>query len=143
MREKDARMPSPSSRHSEPAGRSASLAISTEIVQLFRQRFGRGPTKAQTHLDDRYVVCFLRDVQTPEDDALMIQGRADLVKAARDHIRAGANDELIAIVERHTGRRVECALSDHDPERNLTALVFPLFPPAGDVDLPSEGELGR
>lgn len=131
-------MPSPfSSHHPEPdtGRRSPSLAISNEIVQLFRQRFGRGPTKAQTHLDDRYVICFLRDVQTPEDDALMSQGHGTLVKIAREQIRAGANDELIAIVERHTGRRVECALSDHDPERNLTAIVFPLHPPAGEVEL--------
>jgi uncharacterized protein YbcI len=100
--------------------------ITREIIELYSRRLGRGPARGRTHADGDTVVCMLRGTLLPFEQDLLAAGKGDLIWEVRVHFRRAIRTELIEIVERHSGRKVECMLSDFDPERALTALVFVL-----------------
>ena len=100
--------------------------ITREIVELYSRRLGRGPAHGRTHADGDTVVCMLQGTVLPFEQDLLAAGKGDLTWEVRLHFRRAIKTELIEIVERHSGRTVECMLSDFDPERSLTALVFVL-----------------
>jgi uncharacterized protein YbcI len=59
-------------------------AITNGIVKLFRDYYGRGPTKAKSYiLDDRIVVCVLEDTMTRVEKTLVDNGHGDKVREVR------------------------------------------------------------
>lgn len=104
----------------------ATQEISNAVVSLFRERFGRGPTKARTHITDDLVSCVLSEVMTTEDRSLVEAGRADLVEAKRSTIRDEVGGRLKQIVEKHVGGKVVAVLSDMDPTNDVTVITFVL-----------------
>ena len=81
-------------------------AVTTGIVGLFREYYGRGPERAKTYmLDDRYVVCVLRDTMTTVERTL---GPTDpeLVREVRLTFQEAMADSFIGVVEQAIGRRV-------------------------------------
>jgi uncharacterized protein YbcI len=107
-------------------------AISNAVVAFYSEHFGRGPTKAHTHVLDDAVVCLLQDVATAQERELIEADCGDVAREARDAIRRNRAAELAAIVEGLVGRKVICMLGDFRPEHDIAALVFPLAsePPA-------------
>ena len=54
------------------------------IVGLFREYYGRGPTKAKSYLlDDTYVVCVLHHTMTTVEQTLVKTGQGRLVREVR------------------------------------------------------------
>ena len=51
--------------------------ISREIVGLHADLYGRGPTKAKTHLSDEYALCVLEEVFTPAEKTLIRAGNKE------------------------------------------------------------------
>ncbi|HEX3263509.1 MAG TPA: Na-translocating system protein MpsC family protein, partial [Solirubrobacterales bacterium] len=51
--------------------------ISTGLVQLHSRYYGKGPTKAKTHLVDDTVVSILRGGFTPAERTLIDEGDVD------------------------------------------------------------------
>lgn len=86
-------------------GRLAS-AITTAIVQLHTECYGKGPTRAKTHLADDTVLVVLRDGLTRLEKSLQAAGRGDLVRAARMVNQEATEERFRAVIERETGRRV-------------------------------------
>jgi uncharacterized protein YbcI len=81
-------------------------AVTTGIVGLFRDYYGRGPTRAKTYmLDDRYVVCVLRDTMTTVERTLA-PSDPDLVRRVRLTFQEAMADSFIGVVEQALGRRV-------------------------------------
>src|SRR5918995_7294513 len=78
--------------------------ISTTLVKLYREIFGRGPVKTATYAFDVGYVTFLRDLLTPPERVLVMGGRPDIVCQARVAIREAERERLIAEVRRVTGR---------------------------------------
>lgn len=99
------------------AGQVAS-AISAAVVALWRDYTGRGPTKARTTIDQDVIVVTLRDSLTKAERTLAERGQAAEVLAMRRAFQEMMRDDMIAAVQRLTGRTVEAFLSSnlHDPD---------------------------
>ena len=81
-------------------------AVTTGIVGLFREYYGRGPERAKSYmLDDRYVVCVLRDTMTTVERTLASTD-PDLVRLVRLTFQEAMADSFIRVVEEAVGRRV-------------------------------------
>ncbi len=81
-------------------------AVTTGIVGLFSEYYGRGPTRAKSYmLDDRYVVCVLRDTMTTVEQTLA-PTNPELVRQVRLTFQEAMADSFIGVVEEAVGRRV-------------------------------------
>ena len=86
---------------------SALADITTGIIRLFRQHYGRGPTKGKTYLmDDRYVLCVLEDTMTRAEETLTEAGEVELVRSVRLTFQEEMAAEFKAVVEKALGRKV-------------------------------------
>ena len=96
----------PSPGTSSPAADIASIAISEQIVQLYLEVFGRGPTRARTYVQPQFAVCVLRDVlTTAERSSRGSDGEAE-VEAGRAKVNGAIDRRYVSIVETLTGRPV-------------------------------------
>jgi uncharacterized protein YbcI len=82
--------------------------ITTGIVRLFSEYYGRGPTRAKTYmLEDRYVITVLRDTMTTVERTLAEKGQEDLVRRVRLTFQEAMAASFKGVVEDALGRRVE------------------------------------
>jgi uncharacterized protein YbcI len=107
-------------------------ALSTALVKLYREIFGRGPVKTTTYAFDAGYVTFLREVLAPQERVLVLGGRSDLVCQARVAIREAERERLIAEIQRLTGRPVLHDSFQFQPERDLAIELF--WMPTGSED---------
>jgi uncharacterized protein YbcI len=98
--------------------------LSTALVQLYRELFGRGPVRTTTHAFDAGYVTFLHDVLSAHERVLIRRGRLDLVCQARAVIREAERERLIAEVQRLTGFPVLHDAFQLQPERDLAIELF-------------------
>ena len=113
--------------HAEPPTRGGGPVrndLSTALVQLYRELFGRGPVTTTTHAFDGGYVTFLRDVLAPHEHVLIRRGHTDLVCQARAAIREAERERMIGEVQRVTGRPVLHDSFQFQPERNLAIELF-------------------
>jgi anti-sigma B factor antagonist len=103
--------------------------IADGLVKLWRERSGTGPRRARAHVTDSHVTCLFEGTLTPAERTLAARGRADLVRAQRDELRASLQGEAIVLVEQVTGRRVVAALGDSVVEPDHAVQVFVLGGP--------------
>jgi uncharacterized protein YbcI len=95
----------PEGAHAEVGG-SAAAAISDQIVRLYLDSFGCGPTRARTFVQPQFAVCVLRDVLTTVERSLIAGGGEHDVEAGRLRINESIEAEYVGIIERETGRPV-------------------------------------
>jgi uncharacterized protein YbcI len=77
------------------------------IVRLFREYYGRGPTKAKSYLlDDRILVCVLEDTMTTVERTLVDQGHGHKVRDVRLTFQEAMAEEFIRTVTDALGRPV-------------------------------------
>ena len=98
--------------------------VSTAVVKLYRELFGRGPVTTTTYAFDAGYVTFLRDVLVPHERLLVQSGRADLVCETRMAIREAERERLVAEVRALTGRPVLDDSFQFQPERDLATELF-------------------
>ena len=123
--------------HAEPSPRGGGAVrndLSTALVKLYRELFGRGPESTTTHAFDGGYVTFLREVLAPHERVLVLGGRTDLVCQARAAIREAERERLIGEVQRVTGRPVLHDSFQFQPERNLAIELF--WTPTGSEEGP-------
>lgn len=118
-------MDRPEAQDSPPRGAVVSQ-LSREIVQLHARLYGRGPTKARSHLQNDYAVCILEEIFTTAERTLITAGSGDHVSETRRKFQDAVKAEFIDVVERITGRSVRVFLSQVDVDANL-ALEFFIF----------------
>ena len=58
-------------------------AVSNAVVAIFRDSYGRGPTKAKSYAFDNYVVTVLEDILTTVERTLVDNGEQELVRTVR------------------------------------------------------------
>jgi uncharacterized protein YbcI len=107
-----------------PAAGSTSAAISNAVVGLLHDYTGRGPTHARTTIGPDTVVVVLRDCMTKAERTLAERGRADEVLSIRRAFQATMREDLVAAVERLTGRTVEAFLSDNLYDPDVAVEIF-------------------
>lgn len=98
--------------------------LANGIVRFYSDKFGRGPTQARSFVEDTHATVILGDVQTTVERTLTAHGHEALVKEVRRTVKAVYREELVAVVEQVTGRRVMTMHADHDPASNTSTYVF-------------------
>jgi uncharacterized protein YbcI len=81
-------------------------AISSQIVTLFAEYYGRGPTKAKTYAFDNYLVTVLEDILTTVERTLVERGEEDLVRRVRLTFQTATAERFTSAVAEIAGREV-------------------------------------
>lgn len=95
--------------------RSVLMEISNELVRLFKEQFGRGPTSARASWASADVLTVvLEDTLTPAERNLARHGQHERLRDLRSYFQYAAVREFCEPVERLTGRRVRAFVSGID-----------------------------
>jgi uncharacterized protein YbcI len=99
--------------------------ISTRIVKLMREHYGRGPLKAKTYALDDIIVCVLRGAGfTALEQTIMDSGDGQRVVAMRENFQAMMAERYKGMIEELTGRKVVAFLSQAHVDPDITLEVF-------------------
>jgi uncharacterized protein YbcI len=108
-------------------------AISTSIVAILREHYGRGPMKAKTYaLDDIIVVVMRGSGFTALEQTIMDSGQPDRIVELREDFQRMMATRYQKTIEDLTGRKVVAFLSQAHVEPDITMEVF-------FIDEPLEG----
>jgi uncharacterized protein YbcI len=115
-------------------------AISNEMVRIFKDQFGRGPTKTRTMwAGTDVIVTTLEDTFTPAEKNLAEMGEHQRLRDTRMFFQYASVREMCEPVERHTGRKVKAFISGIDTEAGGLSVELFVLHPAGS-DEPSRAE---
>jgi uncharacterized protein YbcI len=115
------------------AGGHLLAAISTSIVGILREHYGRGPMKAKTYaIDDIIVVVMRGSGFTPLEQTIMDSGQPERVVEMREDFQRVMAQRYKHTIEDLTGRKVLAFLSQAHVEPDITMEIF-------FVDGPLEG----
>jgi uncharacterized protein YbcI len=116
-----------------PAGGRLLATISTRIVAILRQHYGRGPMKAKTYaLDDIIAVVMRGSGLTPLEKTIIDSGQPERVVSMRHDFQRIMTKRFTDTVEELTGRNVVAFLSQAHVDPDITIEIF-------FVDGPLEG----
>jgi uncharacterized protein YbcI len=115
------------------ADKSPMLEISNAMVRLYKEAFGRGPTKARAQFagPDTLVVT-LESSLTVAERNLVVMGEHQRLREARLFFQYALEDQFRAIVEQALGRRTVAFVSGIDTSRDVAIEVFTLEPAANE-----------
>jgi uncharacterized protein YbcI len=100
-------------------------AISTSIVGILREHYGRGPMKAKTYaLDDIIIVVMRGSGFTPLEKTIMDSGEPNRVIAMREDFQRVMAGRYSDTIEQLTGRKVVAFLSQAHVEPDITMEIF-------------------
>ncbi len=114
--------------------------ISNEMVRLYKEQFGRGPTKTRTNWagPDTLVVT-LEQTFTPAERRLRELGEHARLRELRMLFQYADTKLFCEPIERLTGRTVRAFVSGIDTDSDLASELFVLHPPG--FDGPSRSEI--
>jgi uncharacterized protein YbcI len=129
-----------SSSDTPQAGR-LNAALANEIGAYVAEYTGRGATRSRAFVDQDVVVCLLEDGATKAERNLVAAGKDELVRRQRDALARAMEAELVARVERLTGRTVRTFLAGTSTLADSSVKVFVLEPstPAAEVRAADDG----
>ena len=115
---------------------SASLAISNAMVKIYKDQFGRGPTKTRTHFcGPDLITVTLEDTLTPAEHNLVRLGEHQRLRDLRLYFQYASVREFCEPVEEVTGRKVRAFISGIDTAADgLVVELFVLHPEGYDGD---------
>jgi uncharacterized protein YbcI len=123
-----------------PTGGTQLQEVSNAMVALHKEQFGRGPTKAQSHLAGAdALVCILDDALLPAERTMVEMGEQQRVRESRMFFQVATADQFIEAVERITGRTVRAFASATDPDRSVVMENFVFTPERRGDDLSLDG----
>lgn len=103
--------------------------ISRRVVRLYKESYGRGPTKARTYWDDDVITVVVRGGFTPDERTLREAGRGEAVLEHRVQFHEAVRLRFRHEVEHLTGRAVIGVMSGVQVEEpEMAAQVFVLEP---------------
>jgi len=107
------------------AGGQLLAAISTKIVGILREHYGRGPMKAKTYaLDDIIVVVMRGSGFTALEQTIMDSGQPERVIELREDFQRMMATRYRDMIEELTGRNVVAFLSQAHVEPDITMEIF-------------------
>jgi uncharacterized protein YbcI len=113
---------------------SVASAISDEMGRLFKEHFGRGPTRVRTYYVDDLVTVLLEDTLTPAERKLVQMGEHQRLRDTRMFFQYATVREFCEAVERITGRTVRAFMSGLDTEvEGMACEIFVLHPEGSDA----------
>jgi len=99
-------------------------AIARDLVHLLKDQLGRGPTKAKVYLHEECAVVLMREGHTRREETMLHAGERRNVAQGRVDFSEILREEMIAVIERHTNRRVIGFMSSSQQEPSLLSFVF-------------------
>jgi uncharacterized protein YbcI len=110
--------------------------ISTGLVQLHSRYYGKGPTKAKTHMVNDTVISILRGGFTTVERTMIDQGRLTAVHEMRRTFQEVMEEQFTGVVQEATGRTVIAYMSQIHTNPDLAVEIFVLEP--SDEEPPSQ-----
>jgi len=109
---------------------SVEMQISNEMVRLYKEQFGRGPTKARTSwAGPDVILSVLENTLTPAERNLVRLGEHQRLRDLRMFFQYSSVKEFCEPVERITGRKVRAFHSSIDTEVDgMSVEVFVMHP---------------
>jgi uncharacterized protein YbcI len=106
------------------------MELSNAMVQLYKEQFGRGPTKARSHWAGRDIIMtVLDDTLAPVERTMLKLGEHQRLRDVRVFFQYATVKQFCEPVERITGRRVRALHSSIDTMVEEQAVeVFVLYP---------------
>jgi uncharacterized protein YbcI len=129
--------------HEQERAHNVSMEISNTMVRVYKEQFGRGPTKARTHwCGPDLITVLLEDTLTPAERNLVKLGEHQRLRDLRLFFQYASVREFCESIEQITGRRVRAFFSAVDTEVDGMAIeTFVLYPEGEDG--PSRGEFAE
>lgn len=99
--------------------------ISRRMVGLYKEQFGRGPTKARTDFaGPDIVVCTLEESLTPAEARLAQLGEHQRLRDTRMYFQHVTEKEFCGIIEDVLRREVRAFVSGIDTKQDVATEVF-------------------
>jgi uncharacterized protein YbcI len=99
--------------------------VSRAMVGLYKEQFGRGPTKAKTRFaDPDTLLCTLEGSLTPAEKSLVEMGEDQRLRDVRMFFQHASEDKFRGVIEQLTGRPVTAFISGIDTGRDISVEVF-------------------
>ena len=118
-------------------------AISNEMVRIYKEQFGRGPTKTRTQwAGPDVIVVTLEQTFTPAERKLCEMGEHARLRELRLLFQYAETEVFCAPIERLTGRTVRAFVSGIDTYADLASEMFVLYPLGSDGPSRAEPEGG-
>jgi uncharacterized protein YbcI len=116
-------------RSAEEARTSILMDVSNAMVHLYKEQFGRGPTKARSFWAGHdAIACFLEETLTPAERNLARMGQHQRLRDMRTYFQYATIRGFCEPVERITGRKVRSFHSSIDTKvGGLTIETFLLY----------------
>src|SRR3954469_2351728 len=113
--------------------------ISSEVVRLQAEYYGKGPTKAKTYIVDDLVVCVLEESFTRAEKTLVDRGEREAIQQIRRRFQQQMADEFTSVVEQATGRKVRAFLSETNLDHDISVETFLLADDRTDMAAYEDG----
>jgi len=108
------------------------MEVSNTMVRLYKEQFGRGPTKARSHwAGPDALMCVLERTLTPAEQNMVKMGEHQRVRDIRMFFQYATVREFCEPVEQITGRKVRAFQSSVDTEADGQAVEVFVLHPAG------------
>lgn len=121
--------PTHSDEDSSDPRRSPLQQISHEMVQIYKDQFGRGPTKVSTrYAGPDTLVCLLEHTLTPAERNLQSMGEHQRLRDIRLFFQYAEQSRFVQPIERITGRHVRGFISGIDTNADIATEMFVLQP---------------
>jgi uncharacterized protein YbcI len=110
--------------------------VSNEMVGIYKDQFGRGPTKTRTNwAGPDVLVVTLENTLTAAEQTLLALGHQDRLRDLRGLFQYAEIERFCTPVERLTGRHVRAFLSGIDVDADVATEMFVLHPKGYDGPL--------
>jgi uncharacterized protein YbcI len=101
--------------------------LSNEMVRIYKEQFGRGPTKVRSHYaGPDTLICLLEHTFTPAEKNLQAMGEHTRLRDMRMFFQYSSSGDFVAAVQNATGRRVRSFISGLDTNSDVAAEIFVL-----------------
>jgi uncharacterized protein YbcI len=99
--------------------------ISNEMVALYKDQLGRGPTRARANwAGDNALIVTLEDSLTRPERRLVEMGENARLRDQRTFAQYATIKEFVEVAERLTGRRVRAFVSGIDTKADVCSEIF-------------------
>jgi uncharacterized protein YbcI len=106
------------------------------MVRIYKEQFGRGPTKARSSfIGSDAVICILENTFTPAEKNMQKMGEHQRLRDMRIFLQYASADEFTGAVQRVIGRPVRGFISGVDTKTDIACELFTF-----DADLSSDGD---
>src|SRR5436189_4704406 len=106
---------------SDRSQRSELLEVSNAMVRIYKQQFGRGPTRARSDwAGPDTLLCTLEDTLTSAERKLVKMGEVQRLRDTRLFFSYACEEDFRATIESITGRTVRAFISGTDAAQDVS-----------------------